>query len=79
MNDDTKLIKLYSGSDSLCRLLKGRLAEKSIDAFVKSQSESARVSGFGMMDISEVYVLESNVEKATEHVLLFEKRQNEAL
>ena len=77
MSDTSKLVKIFTGSDFLCTLLKGNLEEAGIEAYVKSQNEAARVAGFGMLGISEVYVLESNITGATEILVAFEARQNE--
>lgn len=77
MSDNSKLVKIYTASDFLCILLRTHLEENGIEAFVKSQSESARLAGFGMLGMSEVYVLESNLEESKALLQAFEERQEE--
>ncbi|MCB0509727.1 MAG: DUF2007 domain-containing protein, partial [Bacteroidetes bacterium] len=65
MSDKSKLIKIYTASDFLCILFRTHLEENGIEAYVKSQSESARLAGFGMLGMSEVFVLENKLEEAS--------------
>ncbi|MCB9256016.1 MAG: DUF2007 domain-containing protein [Chitinophagales bacterium] len=75
MSDKSKLIKIYTASDFLCILFRTHLEENGIEAYVKSQSESARLAGFGMLGMSEVFVLENKLEKASALLIDFEARQ----
>ena len=58
-------IKIFTGSAILTNRLKGLLSEVEISSIVRDEMESGRLAGFGApMNSSELFVLESDLEKA---------------
>lgn len=62
-----ELIKIFSGSEVESMAITQILAESGIVYVIKNHFESARLAGFGNLDAAvEVYVLEKDIEKATD-------------
>ena len=65
MNDNSKHIKLYTGSMITLRALENYLATEGIPSLIKNITESARVSGFAASETAnELYVYEEDLIKA---------------
>lgn len=58
------LILVYTGTEITAGILKGILESMEIRALLRNESESARVAGFGSTGNCEVFIFESDVEKA---------------
>lgn len=58
-------IKIFTGSAILATRLKTLLDEAEIGSIIRDEMESGRLAGFGApMNSSELFVLESDLEKA---------------
>lgn len=72
MNDE--LILAFVGSETTAGILKGVLEFEQIGSIVKNESEAARLSGFGSTGRCEVFISETNVDKAKPIIEEFSKR-----
>ena len=64
----------FTGSEITAGILKEILENAKIAAFIKNENEAARVSGFGSFGKCEVFILESDIEKAQPIIKDFSNR-----
>lgn len=66
MEEGTKLVRIYTGTEILINILKDELEQSGIAAMVKNEFQSGVVSGFagGAPAATDLYIQESDVEKA---------------
>ena len=68
-------MKVFSGSEILAMALKEKIEALGIDVVVKNNIQSARLGGFGNMDLAvEVFIQEVEYGKA--HPVIEEFRKN---
>ena len=59
------LMKVFSGSEILAMALKEKIEALGVDVVVKNNIQSARLGGFGNMDLAvEVFIQETEFGKA---------------
>lgn len=68
------LIKVYVGTNLQAGILVSQLEDAGIKAMSKSRTDSALAAGFGTPDTCQVYINEADIERATEIVEEFKKR-----
>tara|TARA_B100000787_G_scaffold166340_1_gene151417 strand:- start:1300 stop:1530 length:231 start_codon:yes stop_codon:yes gene_type:complete len=74
---ENKHIKIFSEAPIIVNRLRSLLEEEDIISLVKNNIESARLAGFGALsDIIDVYILSTDIEKASEIVNTFKKEIN---
>lgn len=73
MDNNEDLIKLFTGSEIDCNVLKQILVDNSIACLIKSDSNSAKTAGFGVNFGSEahVFIAEKDLDKAKNLVQQF--------
>ncbi len=66
MEEGTKLVRIYTGTEILINILKDELEQSGIAAMVKNEFQSGVVSGFagGAPAATDLYIQKSDVEKA---------------
>lgn len=66
MEDASKLVCIYSGSEILVNLLKDELENSGIAALIKNEFQSGIISGFtgGTPSVVDLYIQEGDVENA---------------
>ena len=69
------LMKIFSGSEILAKALQQKIEEVGIDTVIKDNIQSARLGGFGSMDLAvEVFIQEIDYGKA--HPIIEEFRMS---
>lgn len=65
MNNESDLVKIYTGRGLLVQILKDELAEAGIVAMVRDDFYAGALSGFGAVpDVVDLFVLAEDEEKA---------------
>jgi hypothetical protein len=62
--ENDHIILAFTGTEITANILKGILETAEISSIIKNENEAARVSGFGLSGRCEVFILESDIEKA---------------
>ncbi|TYP97967.1 putative signal transducing protein [Tenacibaculum adriaticum] len=71
-------IKIYTGTSILANRLAFLLDEEDIPSIVKDDQESGRLAGFGTLgDSSELFIFNSDADKAKEVIKKFKKEISE--
>ncbi|PKG52587.1 MULTISPECIES: putative signal transducing protein [Olleya] len=60
----TDYVKIFEGNFIIVQLIKTRLEDIGINPVIKDENESGRLSGFAGARLPEVFVHESEVDKA---------------
>jgi len=69
------LMKIFSGSEILAKALQQKIEDAGIDTVIKDNIQSARLGGFGNMDLAvEVFIQEIDYGKA--HPIIEEFRMS---
>lgn len=61
---ETDYIKIFDGNFIVVQLIKTRLEDIGINPIIKDENESGRLGGFGSTALPEIFVHESEAEKA---------------
>ena len=69
------MMKIFSGSEILAKALQQKIEDAGIDTVIKDNIQSARLGGFGNMDLAvEVFIQEIDYGKA--HPIIEEFRMS---
>ncbi len=64
--EDTKTVKVFSGTELEVNLLKGLLDQIGVSGLIQNESKSGILSGFlgGVQDVVDFYIQEADMEKS---------------
>jgi len=71
--EDTKTVKVFSGTELEVNLLKGLLEQIGVSGLIQNESKSGIMSGFlgGLQDVVDYYIQEADMEKSASTIKEF--------